>query len=90
VASQAAPINVTTTGVVYTGPCTYRGLTISSTAGSDPVVVYDGVTAAGTVLAQFTLAAKGMVNIDIADGVRCTTGIYLSTAGTVQGHIRIG
>ncbi len=38
---QAAAVNVTTTATVYPGPCTYRGLSIGSTAGAT-VVVYDG------------------------------------------------
>lgn len=87
--AQSIPINVTGTGTVQTGYCTYRGLTIGSTAGAD-VVVYDGTSAAGTVLAQFTLAAKGDKHIDIADGVRCTTGIHLTATAAVQGHVRVG
>lgn len=88
-AAQSMAVNVTATGTVQTGPCTYRGLSIASTAGAD-VVVYDGVTAAGTVLAQFTLAAKGFQHVDIADGVRCNTGIHLTSTAAVQGHVRIG
>lgn len=86
--NQATPINVTATGTVYSGNCTYRGLSIGSTAGA-AVVVYDGITAAGTVLASFTLAAAGFQNIDIPTGVRCGTGIHLTASAAVQGHVRI-
>lgn len=87
--AQARPINVTATGTVYSGPCTYRGLSIGSTAGAT-VVVYDNISAAGTVLASFTLAANGFQHIDVADGVRCELGIHLTATAAVQGHVRTG
>lgn len=87
--AQATAISVAGTGTVQSGYCTYRGLSIGSTAGAD-VVVYDGTSAAGTILAQFTLAAKGFQHIDIPNGVRCTTGIHLTATAAVQGHVRIG
>jgi hypothetical protein len=89
VTAQARPINVTATGTVYSGPCTYRGLSIGSTAGAT-VVVYDNISAAGTVLASFTLAANGFQHIDVADGVRCELGIHLTATAAVQGHVRTG
>lgn len=85
----ARPYNVTATGTVYTGPCTYRGLSISSTAGA-AVVVYDGVSATGTILAQFTLVATGDKHIDIADGALCTIGIHVTASAAIQGHVRVG
>lgn len=88
-AAQASARDVTATGTVVTGICTFRGLSIGSTAGA-AVVVYDGTSAAGTVLASFTLAANGFQHIDIVDGVRCGTGIHLTASNAVQGHVRIG
>lgn len=87
--AQSGAANVTGTGTVQSGYCTYRGFSIGSTAGAD-VVIYDGTSAAGTILAQFTLAAKGFLHVDIADGVRCTTGIHLTSTAAVQGHVRVG
>jgi hypothetical protein len=89
VTAQARPINVTGTGTVVSGQCTYRGLSIGSTAGA-AVVVYDNTSASGTVLASFTLAANGFQHIDIADGARCETGIHLTASQAIQGHVRIG
>jgi hypothetical protein len=86
---QARPINVTATGTVRSGPCTYRGLSIGSTAGA-AVVVYDGTSATGLVLASFTLAANGFQHIDIADGARCELGIHLTASAAIQGHVRVG
>lgn len=87
--AQAIAINVTATGTVQTGPCTFRGLTIGSTAGA-AVVVYDNTSASGTVLASFTLAAAGDKHIDIGDGVRCNLGIHVTASAAIQGHVRVG
>lgn len=83
------PINVAATGTVYTGNCFYRGFSIGSTAGA-AVVIYDGTSAAGTVLASFTLAANGFQHVDIPAGVRCGTGIHLTATAAIQGHVRTG
>jgi hypothetical protein len=88
--AQAAAVNVTGAGAVSAGPCTYRGFSIGSVAGGD-VVIYDNASAAsGTVLAAFTVAAKGWTADDITDGVRCVNGIYVSTSATLLGHVRVG
>lgn len=88
--AQATPINVTATGVVSALPATFRGCSLGSVAGST-VTLYDNASAAsGTVLASFTIAANGFQTFDIADGVRCANGIYMSAGGTVAGHVRIG
>lgn len=89
-AAPAASVNVTVTGVVNNGPCTYRGFSINTLAAT-AVTLYDGVTAAGTVLAKLVPAANGWFADDITDGVRCTTGIYIDiTGGPVAGHVRVG
>ena len=87
--AQSAAIPAVKDTAAFTGPCTYRGFSISSTAGAD-VTIYDGTSAAGTILAQFTLAAKGWASDNIPDGVRCTTGIYVAATNPVQGHVRVG
>jgi hypothetical protein len=48
------------------------------------------VGGAGTVLAAFTLGAKGFQHIDLSDGVRCNNGIYLTASAAVTGNVRIG
>ena len=84
----ASAANVTATGAVVATPTTYRGFSIGSTAGAT-VTLYDNASsAAGTVLAQFTLAAGGFLDVALPDGVRCTAGIYLSATAGVQGHVR--
>jgi hypothetical protein len=88
--AQCTAINVTGTGTAYPGACTYRGFWISST-GTPTVTIYDGTSAAGTVLAQFTLAANGWAADDVSDGLRCSIGIFVSvSAGSIAGHVRVG
>ncbi|HEV2778549.1 MAG TPA: hypothetical protein VGX25_04040 [Actinophytocola sp.] len=87
--AQARPHNVTATGTVFTGPCTFRGCTIFSTAGAT-VTIYDNTAASGTVLAKFVLGANGLQNVDIVDGVRCDTGVHLVATAAIEGNVRIG
>lgn len=87
--AAARPITVTGTGTVQSGPCTFRGLALFSTAGAT-VTVYDGTSATGLVLAKFTLAANGDRAIDIADGARCDLGLHVVTTAAVEGHVRVG
>lgn len=91
-AAQSRPVDLTpvsTGGQVYSGACSLRGYSISSTAGAD-VVLYDNSTGSGLVLAQFTLAAKGTRELDLNDGTRVEKGIYMTASAAVQGHVRIG
>lgn len=87
--AQAAAVNVTGTGAVSATPCTYRGYALFSTAGAT-VTIFDGTSAAGTVLAKFTLPAAGALSDDITDGVRCAVGIYVVTTAAVEGSVRVG
>ena len=91
-AAQSTSYPVTVTGVVFASPCTFRGYSIASTAGAT-VVIYDNATTnTGTILAQFVLAAGADRQFDVADGVRCLNGVFISVTATgpVQGHVRIG
>lgn len=88
-AAHATAVNVTGTGTVHTGAGTFRGLALFSTAGAT-VVVYDGTSAAGTILAKFVLAPNASKEIDIADGVRCGIGIHVTATAAVEGSVRLG
>lgn len=87
--AQATARNVTGTGTVFSGPCTYRGYSLFSTAGAT-VTVYDNTSASGTVLAKITLAAGGSADVAVPDGVRCDNGVHLVASAAVEGHVRIG
>lgn len=89
--AAASPINVTGTATLYTGPCTYRGLSIKDASGStNTVTVYDNTSAAGTVLGAFQLAANASALDQIPDGVQAVTGIHLVSTGAIVGSVRIG
>jgi hypothetical protein len=90
--SQSSAVNVTGTGAVNAGACTYRGFWITATGANTAVTIYDNASAAsGTVLASFTLASVGQSAADdITDGLRCVNGIYLQASAAVVGHVRIG
>lgn len=89
--AMATPVNVTGSGIVNNGACTYRGFWFNSGA-AQTVTIYDGTSAAGTVLAQFTASAAGQpFSENVPDGLRCATGIYVNvSASTVAGSVRIG
>lgn len=91
--AQATAVGVTTSAAVFTGPCTYRGVSLQNTGGTAATVrVYDGTSAAGTILATATLAANGGTFLDnVTDGVRANAGLFFSTSGgTVEGSVRYG
>lgn len=83
----AQAIGVTGTGTPWTGPGTLQGFSISSTAGAD-VVIYDSTDTSGTILNQFTLAAKGD-KTEWLD-VHVQTAVHITATAAIQGHVRIG
>jgi len=89
--AQARPSNVTTSGIVFSGSCTYRGFWLNSGA-AQTVTIYDNTAASGTVLAQFTASAAGQsFGESVPDGIRCELGIYVNvSASTVAGSVRVG
>jgi len=89
--AQARAHNVTGSGTVVSGPCTYRGFWLNSGA-AQTVTIYDGTSATGTVLAQFTAAAAGEeFSENVPDGIRCDLGIHVNvSASTVAGSVRAG
>jgi hypothetical protein len=88
-ANQSTPLDVSALGLLFTGPFTWRGFSIASVAGAD-VVIYDNTSAAGLVLAAFTLGAKGWAAENVSDGMRCTKGIFVVSSAALTGHVRIG
>ncbi len=89
--AMARPVNVTGSGIVYSGFCVLRGFWINNSAAAT-ITVYDNTAASGTILAQWvTSAANQDKEFDFPDGVRCDNGIYLNvSAGTVTGSVRVG
>jgi len=89
--SRAVPLTGAGSGAVSSGPCTFRGFWLVTSAAAT-VTVYDNTAASGTVLAQWTTAgANADKAFDVSDGVRCELGVYVQvSSGTVTGSVRIG
>jgi hypothetical protein len=77
---------------VSTGQGTYWGLALRETAGSAAVVrVFDGTSAAGTVIDTISLAANGAASTWLHGGIRFAAGVYVDVvSGSVEGSARIG
>lgn len=90
--AQATPKSVTATGVVSATPCTFRGLSIRDASGAaNNVDLYDNPAAAsGTVVASVALAANGSGHVNVPDGVRCASGLWLQSSGTLVGSVWTG
>lgn len=64
----------------------------NGTPAAATALVYDGVSAAGTLIDVVSLAAGGSGSSYIPGGIICEKGIYVAVAGsgTIQGSIRVG
>ena len=93
--SRVQPVNVTTTAVVRSTPCTYHGYSLQAGGSGATVTIHDNASAAsGTHLEVITLAANASAHAyyaveDSAGGVRAQNGIYFATNNAVTGSIRI-
>ncbi len=69
---------------VLTGGGTFYGGCFYESGGSDTATatVYDGTGASGTIIAHISLAARGVTNLNIANGVQVVNGIHVAVAGS--------
>lgn len=92
--SAARPLALTGANQqAVSGLGTYRGISLRETAGAAAVVrVWDGTSAAGTLLDTIALAANASAWTWYDDGgVWFTAGVYVEkVSGTIEGSIRIG
>jgi hypothetical protein len=89
---QSTPVNITgTTQAISATPCTYRGFSIGSTAGCHGHAVRQRVRGLRHGPGVSSPSPRGWFpDVAIPDGVRCASGIYLSTTARCQGHVRVG
>lgn len=78
-------LNVDDSVLVHTGRCVLHNIVINS-GGAATVTVYDGVAAAGTVIAIIALTDAKPVTLHF--DVQCGTGIYCSF-GAKAGNITV-
>jgi len=69
---------VLTGGGIFYGGCFYE----SGGSNTKTVTIHDGTAASGTIIAHIVLAASGVTNLNIANGVQVLTGIYVDVSGT--------
>ena len=69
---------VLTGGGIFYGGCFYE----SGGSNAKTVTIHDGTAASGTVIAHIVLAASGVTNLNIANGIQVLTGIYVDVSGT--------
>ena len=76
-------------GVLTGGGCFYGGAFYETGGDTATATIYDGTSAAGTVIAYISLASGGVTNLSIANGVQVISGIYVDVggSGTVAGSI---
>lgn len=69
---------VLTGGGIFYGGCFYE----SGGSSTKTATIYDGTSASGTIIAHISLAASGVTNLNIANGVQVVNGIYVAVAGS--------
>jgi predicted secreted Zn-dependent protease len=74
--------NVTGTLLVKTGTGALHTIVVNSIAAQSSVAIYDGLTAAGTLLGTLTAATSHPVTLMY--GARISTGIYIVITGTAD------
>ena len=87
-------ITVALTGsdqAALTGGGTFFGGCFYESAGSNTATatIHDGTAASGTIIAYISLAASGVTNLSIPNGVQVLNGIYVDVAGsgTIGGSV---
>ena len=76
---------VLTGGGVFYGGCFYE----SAGSNTATATIHDGTAASGTIIAYISLAASGVTNLSIPNGVQVISGIYVDVAGsgTIGGSV---
>lgn len=88
---QAIPFTGAATQQAFTGRSLLAGWTIRETAGAVCVVrIWDGVSAAGTILADISLAANGSSDVFFSGAVEAHVGLFVEkVSGTFEGSVRV-
>lgn len=91
--ASALPISGSSQSLGVGVPSLYYGFTLRETTASATATVriYDGTTAAGTLLETVKLASGESAREFYNGGIRVGTGVYVSiVSGTVEGSVRVG
>lgn len=81
-------------GIVRNRATRYCGYAVRESGGAAAAtaLIYDGTTAAGTLVDVISIPTSGMASSFIPGGIICEKGIYIDVGGTgvIQGSIRVG
>ena len=69
-----------TGGGIFYGGCFYE----SGGSNTKTVTIHDGTAASGTIIAHIVLAASGVTNLNIANGIQVVSGIYVAVSDPVS------
>ena len=73
---------LTTSQLVYTGPCFYFGFACVNSGASFDVVIYDNTEASGHEIEDFLTDVNNMTEGHVHNSpITCSNGIYLSLGG---------
>lgn len=86
--AQLANITTNTTTLLKSGSGVVSGLSINTGGTTSTVKIYDGLTAAGTLLGTFSSTAQNGVTLP-AGGFPFTTGLCVVTAGAAAADITV-
>lgn len=75
-------VNMTATGTAFTGPCELAGYDCTVAAGN--ITIYDGTSAAGTVIVPTTPLSVGRVEFNFKRALQAGCHVVLSGAATVN------
>lgn len=75
-------VSRTTSGIVKSSPGYYTGYVVTTALSAAAITIYDGVTAAGTILDIIPASAAAGTKGSFAQPIRAKTGLYASFAGT--------
>lgn len=88
---RAVAVPVTGDGIVFAGPTTLYGFSLLDTsAAANTVTIYDGTSAAGTILFHGEITASTPLTFSISGGVHARLGLYIDLDGAVTGSVWVG
>lgn len=73
--------NITSSTLIYTGPCQLMGIWVSSASATPTIKVWDQTSAAAPIVANtFIPVGPGYYPIPVS----CVNGLYVTISGTVD------
>ena len=85
-AALSTAITTNTNTQIKTGPGVLTGLSVITAGTAWTATIYDGTSASGTELAVVDLNTVGPITFPV---LRFTTGLFIVTAGTTAGSVKV-